>query len=159
MKRLWLLLLVMNVIWRWVEEEGGGVVLWDHWEAGWRFPASRKRSSRPPPCFQVKRFPVYSSKSKFNLTKSPPRWASVHSRWRYDSDKLLIWGFWLSAMQLWWSFSEGKHQLPNGEGSVTAAPLLRVWRYAWLLESINNISTKCDSGWRDYCGAHWPYFV
>lgn len=40
--------------------------------------------------------------------------------------------------QLWWGFPEGERELPNREGSVAAAPLLRVWRYAWLLLSNNN---------------------
>ncbi len=51
--KLLLCLTLMLGLWRWVEEEGGRVVLCDRGEAGRRPPAERQRARGPQACFQV----------------------------------------------------------------------------------------------------------
>lgn len=133
---------------RWVEEEGGRVVLCDRGEDGGRPPAQRQRARGSQTCFQVISSTIRVCHSAIHIQPDscllgpcPPQ--SVYFPVLADVDFL-----WL---QLRWGFSEGECELQNREGAVAAASLLRVWRYAWLLEAIYN-STKCDSGGRDYNG-------
>lgn len=66
---------------------------------------------------------------------------------------------WFSVAQLWWSVPESELKLQNREGTVAAASLLCMWRYAWLLQSINNFLTKCESGQEDQNGLEWHYCI
>lgn len=162
----------MMGLWRWVEEEGGRVVLCDRGEAGRRPPPQRQRARGAQTGFQVifsnwNWFRVSHSMNHVSLNKSCffsrlHSRRSVHFSVSVSVSCVTSRWCWFSVAQLWWGFSEGERELPDREGAVAAASLLRVWRYAWPLESINNSSIKCDSGRKDYYGRtdfivwRWP---
>lgn len=148
-------------LWRWVEEEGGGVVLCDHGEVGRWPPAQRQRACGAQTCFQVTEtcsvfffFKCWTNTAHLFFCCLAQLYCTSLHQWVFSSQKqamlIFLWP------QLRWSFSEGELELQNREGAVPAASLLRGWRYAWLLDSINTSSTKkSNSGllrtdWR-YC--------
>lgn len=156
----YIVLFMMVLLWRRVEEEGGRVVLLDRWEVGRWSPAQGQRDRESQTCFQVT-----NTCSVFKTGIQPlcklhlidpavlcvPAFSSVGSLFCVSRASLLTnRRCWFSVPQLWWSFSESELELPNREGAVAAASLLRMWRYAWLLQSINISSTKCGSGMEDY---------
>lgn len=141
-------------LWRWVEEKGERVVLPDRGEVGRWLPSQRQRACGPQTGFQVnsrcfrdfmsgnKTFFLlssYTSSDHLPAVLLTSLCQLVTSRW-----------WWFSVPQLRRGFWEGEFELPNREGPVPAASVLRMWRYAWPPHSINNSSTICYSGRKDY---------